>query len=80
MIRPSSALAYFKEGGNMKEKDILTKLFDAVAEQALNNTPFDMSNEDFYKRTYYLGKENGRIEAFLQVMKLINKLREEQGD
>lgn len=67
-------------GGNMKEKDILTKLFDAVAEQALNNTPFDMSNEDFYKRTYHFGKANGRIEAFLEVMKFINKLREEQGD
>jgi len=64
----------------MKEKDILTKLFDAVSEEALNNTPFDMSNEDFYKRTYYLGKANGRIEAFLQVMRIISKLRKEQGD
>lgn len=80
MIRPSSALALIKIGGNMQEKDIITKIFDFVTDSALYNTPIDIASNDFNNRHYSLGKANGRIEAFLEVMKFINKLREEQGD
>lgn len=81
MIRPSSFMLAFKNiGGNMENKELLTKIFDFVADQAMHNTPIDLANTDFNTRHYSIGKSGGRIEAFLEVMKFINKLREEQGN
>lgn len=67
-------------GGNMKDKELLTKVFDFVVNSAMHNTPTDISAEEYHKRCYNIGKANGRIEAFLEVMRFINKLREEQGN
>lgn len=67
-------------GGNMKDKEILTKVFDYAANGAMYNTQIDINEKEDYKRCYNIGKANGRVEAFLEVMKYINKLLEEQGD
>lgn len=64
------------------KKDLLHEIFNYAANAAMykcNILP-EEDKDDVYQKAYSLGKANGKMAAYLDIMKYINDLRKEQGE